>query len=424
MVRKIQVSKLHFLIVPVHIILKIFVLLLIMIFLTACPGKKTGDDLPVDDQDGDTYGRYIFDVPIAFTSAGNIDTPRLARAGETSNVHLVFLQHDGTSQRIMYSKYDGTSFSEPTSLSQREGQKRGGGYLESFSQDHLIAYWINIPAIGGQLYYKMSDNNARTFTFEARWNERNEARWPCVLNVDGQTNAYFFVHSGNDWELVINQDFQDRDESLVKIANGTPFHLQGLTGEDELVCLAYFVRSDNSDTGRIAYLRSTDGGKIFDWWYMFDDMLIQNISSFFRIEIAEFDGDEVVYMIFTEETPEHTMVYFSRSEDSEIFSTPIAIFTSENPLTRSPLLLAKDNYVFIATVDTEDEGPGLRYVISEDMGRSFDAAGLATRSVSSPETMAGILYGDGKVMLVWDDLSMESASGEQLYVLNGELMRR
>lgn len=393
-----------------------------LMFLTACPGTRT-DDAPPDSEDAETenLGRYIFDVPTAFTEVGNLDTPRVTSYPGSDKVHLAYLLHDGTSQRIFYSRCEDGSFVTTASLSQREGQKRGGGYIDALGPEYLIAYWINVAATGGQLFFKVSEDAGRTFTIEARWNERNEARLPCAMNVGGVVNAYFFIHSHEDWELVVNRDFQTENETTIAVAQGTPFHLQGITNGDDLVALAYFIRRDNSDSGRIAFVRSLDGGASFDWAYLFDDRLINNISSFFRMESSTGRENEIIYIIFTEETPELTTLYYSRSENGDIFTTPIAIFTSENPLTHTPLLLANDEHVFIATADTEAEGPGLRYVYSDDWGMSFDAPVVATHSLSNPESITGHMDSMGNVMIIWDDLSQESSSGEQLYLLNGNL---
>jgi hypothetical protein len=86
-----------------------------------------------------------------------------------------------------------------------------------------------------------------------------------------------------------------------------------------------------------------------------------------------------------------------------------------------PLLLANDKHVFIATADTESEGPALRYVYSSDWGMSFDVPVVATRSISNPESPTGYMDSTGKVMIVWDDMAQQSSNGEQLDFLVGTL---
>ena len=57
-------------------------------------------------------------------------------------------------------------------------------------------------------------------------NERDEARWPVVLDVGGAIQGYFFIHPRNDWELVGNFDFSDEGEPTLDVPMGIPFHLQ------------------------------------------------------------------------------------------------------------------------------------------------------------------------------------------------------
>ena len=393
-----------------------------LLLLVACPARQPVRTPSGSEENGEeNLGRYVFDTPTPFTDVGNLDTPRLRSFPGTDRMHLAYLIRDGTSQRVMYTWYENNAWGTTAILSQREGQKRGGGYIDELSPDYLVAYWINVMASGGQLYYKISDDAGRTFSIEARWNELNEARMPCVMKVGNSIDAYFFIHSQDEWNLVVNRNFQTDDEEVVATAQGTPFHLQGITDGRDLVCLAYFTRRDNSDGGRLALVRSTDGGATFDWAYLFEDRVINSISSFFRMASVTKNDKEIIYIIFTEESPDMTTLYYSRSEGGEVFTAPIAIIESEITLTHSPLLLANDKHVFIATADTEADGQALRYVYSEDYGMSFDAPVVATHSISNPESPTGYIDRNGKVMIIWDDLARESSSGEQLYLLNGSL---
>ncbi len=408
-----------------------FSLLIFIIFqsflLTGCPGR--GEDPPStngdDGQDTEVLGRYLFDDPVPFTETGTLDTPRLVADNTLNNVHLSFLKHDGTSQRIMYTRIEDGEFRSPSYLSEREGQKRGGGYLSMINTENIIFYWVNVTATGGVLRYKETDNSGRTFNMEARWNERNEARWPCVMRISRDTVAYFFIHYGNDWELVMNRNFSDDDEPTIGTPRGTPFRLQGVTDGNDKVWLAYFERTENSGGGRISFMKSSDEGHNFLTRYLFNDLIIQNLTSFFRMARTSQGRDNYIHLIYTEETPELTTIYYASSEDDgESFSTPVAILSSELPLTRAPVLLAHDQYVMIATADADDEGPALRYLLSEDFGENFGPAAVATRSVASPETISGVMGGDGSVILVWDDLAQTSEIGEQIYRLSGTLRGR
>ncbi len=401
-------------------------LLVVAVLLLGCPSR---DGTPSDDNgepSGDIgrHGRYLLDAPTPIISVGIIDTPRLVML-KNGGVHLAYLLHDASSQRVWYSRLEDGEFVNPSLLSQAEGTKRGGGYLAEPSPNELIAYYISVSAAGGQLYYKSSSNGGRTFSLERRWNERNEARWPVVMGIDRETVAYFFVHYRDDWELVANRDFSVENESTLDVAQGIPFHLQGLTDGEHNVWLAYFVRRQNADGGRIAFLTSEDDGSHFIRKYLWDDLMIPNVWSFFQIAMSEYDRTEVLHIIFTEESPDLTTIYYSRSEDGgENFTMPIAMIRSEPPLTNSPLLLANGMFVLIVTADATDDGPALRYCFSEDGGESFDAPAVATRQVSAPETFTGLINADGSIMLVWDDLASSAEGGEQLFRLNGSLRGR
>jgi hypothetical protein len=285
----------------------------------------------------------------------------------------------------------------------------------------FIAYWVNVPTSGGQLLYKQSDNGGRTFGFEQQWNRRGEVRWPCVLTLGTNVLAYFFVKERDTWELAVNKNFSTDSEPTVDTAQGDPFHLQGVTDGGGKVWLAYFVRVENSDGGRIAWLASNDGGATFTRHYMFDDKVIPSAYSYFSLTRSVNSGAGILHLIFAEETPELTTLYYSRSEDGVQFSMPVTLLTSEEPLTRAPLLTATGPYVLVATADTEEDGPAIRYVLSEDGGKSFAPPAIATREVGNAETIAGVIDGEGRTMLVWDDLSKSNEEGEQLYRLKGIL---
>lgn len=388
-----------------------------------CPSPDRGgtdDGEPGPDGVASRLGRYIFEAPVAFSETASIDLPRLVRT-RNGTVHLVYLVTEGMSGRVWQSRIENGAFRNPGLLSSVEGTKQGGGFLAETSANELVGYYINVGATGGQLYYKSTANNGRSWSMERRWNDRGEARWPCVMGTDGDTVAYFFVRHRDDWELVSNRNFSE-DEPSVDYAQGTPYNLQGLTDGELGVWLAYYVRHQHSDGGRIAFLTSGDGGRSFDRRYLFDDRVIPNIFNFFRMERSRPGEDEFIHLIFTEESPELTTVYYTRSDDGgESFGTPLAMIQSVRPLTRAPLLLTNGNYIVVMTADTEDEGPALRYRFSENGGESFDEPVVATRQVSAPETLTGILGRDGELMLVWDDLAGSTGQGEQLYSLKGIL---
>jgi len=337
---------------------------------------------------------------------------------------MVFLLHDGNSERVMYTSEDNGEFGQPALLSQTEGRKSGGGFIVSPSRDDLIAYWINVAATGGQLRYKTSDNAGRTWTMESRWNDRNEVRWPHVMEIGEDIVAYFFVQERDAWDLALNRNFSEEDEPTILTISDTPYNLQGFT-DGKRVWLAFFVREGMSDGGRIAFLTSTDDGNTFDGGYMFDDRIIVNLTGFFKLAHTESGRDSFIHLIFTEsESEDLTHLYYSRSDDGgETFSTPVALFSSEITLTQSPILIADGSNIFIGTADADDDGPALRYVFSENSGEEFTDPAVATRNVSSPETFAGVMRSNGSVLLVWDDISPESEGGDQLFSMIGNLSR-
>jgi hypothetical protein len=393
-----------------------------MIFMLGCP-KSTGSTGNAG-QTTDEEGRYIFDEPSPITQFGTFDTPRLAADPTSGKVHMVFLLHDVSSERVMYTSEDNGEFSQPALLSQTEGRKSGGAFIMSPAHDNLIAYWINVAATAGQLRYKTSDNGGRTWTMESRWNDRNEVRWPCVLKIRDDIVAYFFVQERDTWDLAINRNFSDEDEPTILTIRDTPYNLQGFA-DNKKVWLAFYVREGMSDGGRIALLTSNDDGNTFDSRYMFDDRIIINLVGFFRMVHTTVGRDSYIHLIFTEsESEDLTTLYYSRSDDGgATFSTPVALFNSEIILTQSPLLIANGGNVFIATADADDDGPALRYVFSDDSGDTFTDPAVATRNVSSPETFAGVMRSNASVLIVWDDISPESEGDEQLYSMIGNLSR-
>lgn len=364
----------------------------------------------------------MFDAPEPLTDTGIIDLPRLVKAPGAGAVHLVYLLNEGSSQRIMYTRIENGEFRPATYLSQQEGLKMGGGFLAAPSANKLVTYWINVAATSGQLRFKASDDGGRTFTIEGRWNERSEARWPCVLELGRDTVAFFFVRNRDDWELVANRDRTNEREPTLDVSQGTPFHLQGISDQFQRAWLAYFVRRQNADGGRIAFLTSEDGGNSFERRYLFDDQMIAGWSGFFSLSHSFHGNDSILHLIFAEESPELTTIYYSRSEDDGVhFTTPVAMISSEEQLTASPLLVANRQYVVIATADAEEDGPALRYMFSEDGGKSFDALAIATRNVTSPGTIAGLIDDNGGLLMVWDDISSAPGGTEQLFRLDGIL---
>ncbi len=401
-------------------------LLLVLIFAvllsTACPSEKKPPD-DTDNPAGDTggLGRYAFSEPVAIGEPGIIDAPNLLSADGITKVHCTYLLNDGGSQRIQYVVFENSIPGNPSLLSEQEGRKIGGGNLAMVSGD-LIAYWINVKATGGQLRYRVLARGERNFTRPSRWNHRNEARWPVVVEAGGATTAYFFLHALNDWELVSNRAFSDESELTIDIPDGPPLNLQAVSDGRDLVWLAYYQRRENSDEGRIAFLKSVDGGRSFVKSYMFNDQIIRNLSGYFSMTRETIGRMNVMHVVYTEETPDMTTVYYARSEDDgEHFSTPVAVITSEIPLSRTPLTVSNGHYVFIAMADATDEGPGLRYILSEDGGNSFNQPVTGFSAVSSPGTMVGVIDDNGSLMLVWDDISAGSVDGEQLYVVTAQL---
>lgn len=365
-------------------------------------------------------GRYIFEGPTAFGEVGTIDIPRMEQY-PGGDIQLVYLYAQGTSQHIKYTRMENGAFREPVLLSNREGNKRGGGFIHASGRNDLTAYWVNIGTTGGRLYYRSSGDSGRTFSLEEKLNQRPEARWPCMVDVGTNVFTYFFVNESDSWNLVVNRNYSAVDEPTVESVYGTPHHLTGLSDGVSKIWLAFFERRENSNGGRIVLYRSDDSGQTFFREYLFDDMVIPNVTSFFRI--ARSSGSKnIVHLIYTEETPDLTTIYYSRSEDDGVhFTIPVSLIQSEIALTSAPLLLVNGDYVFIATADAEEEAPALRYVFSEDGGRSFNPPAVATNSVANPESMTGVMEPDGKVIIVWDDLAATNEPGEQLYLLEGTL---
>jgi len=391
----------------------------VALFMLGCPSPKETVPTRVT---GDS-GNFVFEAAQPITDTGIIDNPCIVADPRLRTMHLTYLYNDMGSQRIQYIRFDNGEIASSSLLSEQEGTKAGGGRL-AMLPGRVVAYWINIKATGGQLRYRIKPDSDANFTRPAKWNQRNEARWPVILDVTDQTHAYFFIHPRNDWELVGNYDFSEEDEPTLDVPQGSPFHLQGVTDSRGLVCLAYFERESNNDYGRIAFLKSKNGGESFLRKYLFDDLRITNLTSFFRMERSVSGGDKTIHVIYTEEHPDLTTLYYSRSEDGgENFTIPVAMFTSEYTLARSPLLLAEENSVFIATADAAGEGPALRYVYSSDGGNSFSSPEVAVSGVASPETISGVMGDDGSVVLVWDDIAADMTEGEQLYMMKGHPSR-
>jgi hypothetical protein len=397
-------------------------IILLAAFMLGCPSRQGGPGGGEPEPTGESadVGRYMFDAPSPFTDPGVLDNPCVVQTKD-GVLHVAYLVHDGMSQRIWYTKLENDRFHAPMLLSQAEGGKRGGSFLAETLPDTLVAFYVNISAIGGQLLYKTTENSGRTWTLERRWNERGEVRWPVVLQVGSDTMAYFCTLYRDSWEVAVNKNFSSENEPTVDVPQGTPYNLQGLTDGTKMVWLAYFVGRSNADGGRLAWLTSQNGGNGFLERYLFDDRIIMNEWNFFRIAMSNFDRKNIIHLIFTEGDPESTSIYYSRSDDGgENFTSPVALIQSDEPLTRSPLILANDRYVLVATADAQEEGPGLRYCLSEDAGETFHDPAIATRNVSAPESIAGVMERSGSVMLVWDDLA-GSPEGEQLYMLRGTL---
>ncbi|MFH1676970.1 MAG: hypothetical protein ABIC40_08080 [bacterium] len=406
-------------------IISIILVLLIFSALSCKGGKpaKTPEPTPGGlSGPGAGLGRYAYDVPTPFTDVGTLDMPRMVRTS-SGDVQLVYIVNSQGSHRVMYTRLEKGQFRQPSILSQEEGRKLGGGYLASGAGNNFIAYWINVEPTGGQLRYKESSNGGKSFTLESKWNRLKEIRWPLMIPVGDRMIGYYFTEDREGWKMVVGATpGSGENEPVVDIVQGTPFNLQGVTDSRNMVRLMYFTRVESSDGRRLAFLSSDDGGATFSRKYLFDDRVIPNRSSFFAFDRSVSGKDEVLHLIFAEETEEYTTLYYSRSEDGGInFTTPVQLVQSDEPLTSSPLLMANKDYVFIATADAQDDGPALRYLISEDMGKSFEPPAVATRSVGNPETIAGIIDNNGRVILVWDDLANTKESGECLYKLEGTL---
>jgi hypothetical protein len=391
---------------------------------SACPKPPVKSPNPPD---GTTekkaevkLGRLMFDTPVAFTDVGTIDLPRLIQP-QNGQVQLVYLLMDGQSQRIMFMSASDGVFGKASYLSEDEGSKPAGAFLTSLTPDDFLAYWVNIPVTGGQLLFKESSNSGKTFTMERQWNNRNEVRWPCVLPSGKDIDAFFFVHSTEKWELAINKNYSSDPEQTIDVAEGTPFHLQGVADGGKNIWLAYFVRVEKSDGGKIAMVTSQDSGATFSRTYLFADKVIPSVWSFIDMVRSVNGSEQIIHLIYTEDTPDLTTLYYSKSVNGGEFSEPVAMLKSENPLTRSPLIVANGKYVVIVSADTEDDGPAVRYLFSEDGGKTFDQPSIATRKVSNPETLTGAVDSDGRVILAWDDIAEKADKGECLYLLKATL---
>jgi len=395
----------------------LFSLLLVMVT-AGCGGR----DARRDAVPADSLGGYNFTDPFPFTPTGRLDTPRMASEPEDGTVHVVYLRNESGIQTVMYSRMEEGTFIQPGSLSQHPGHKQGGGFVSSFETDHVMAYWINVPATAGQLKYIESDDGGDVFNRESRLNERNEARWPCVLEIGSDVVSYFFIKSHDTYELVVNRNFSGEDEPTIDTPQGNPFHLQGFTDGDQRVWLAYFVKQQNANEGRIALLSSEDRGVTFERRNLFNDALIENPRGWFTVGYSKIDDeDEIIHVVYLTESPELTTVYYSHSTDGgESFTQPYSIMQSEVALAQSPVFLVNGLNLLYMTADADEGEPALRYVMSADGGETFSSPLTGSTGISGPETISGVMRADGSVVLVYDDLSSEdSFEGEQLYFITG-----
>jgi hypothetical protein len=410
--------------IPFRRLLACGLAIIIISTLTACPKPtqptQTSGTSSVVNGEQVQLGRLMFDTPTPVSQPGMVDIPRIASV-RNGTTHLVFLQSDAGSQRVMYSSMDNGEFKAPSFLSQDEGTKQGGAFIASRNESEFIAYWVNVPASGGQLLYKESDDGGTTFSMEQQWNNRGEVRWPCALATGPDITSYFFVRTQNTWELVANKNFSTESEPTIDTVRGNPFTLRGATDGSSKTWLTYFERVERSEGGRIAFLTSTDSGATFTRRYLFEDRVINNTFNFIRLARTVSGRDEILHLIFIEDTPDVSTLYYSRSVAGGEFSAPIAVFTSEEPLTHSPDLCAEGSRVVVVTADTDEIGPAMRYVYSQDGGASFDQPAVATRDISNPETVSGAIDQNGNVLLVWDDLSKQGEGVEQIYRLKGSL---
>lgn len=365
-------------------------------------------------------GRLMFDAPVAFGDPGTISIPRVVQApgGDT---HLIFVDGDGSSQKVMYTRVEQGEFKPPSSLSQDLGIKQGGAFITPRSESDFVAYWVNVPVTPGQLLYKESENGGQTFSMEKQWNNRDEVRWPCAVELGTDFIGYWFVITSTGSELVSNRNFSDQNEPTIDTAQGIPFRLQAVTDGLKKVRLAYFERQEKSNGGRIAWLASDDGGTTFTRQYLFNDRVISSQLNFFTIAETVNGKDTIIHLLFSERSQDQVTLYYSRSVNDSEFTQPISVISSTERITNSPLLAATGPYVLIVTADVDKEGPAVRYLFSEDGGGSFDPASIVTRGVSNPETITGTIDSGGNVLLVWVDLAKQVGSSDQLYRVKGTL---
>ncbi|HEX9743843.1 MAG TPA: sialidase family protein [bacterium] len=405
-------------------LLIIFIIAATMI--TGCPSSQNpktadGGDTPTPTG-AEQLGRYMFDTPTAFGEVGTIDLPRIAQYPGGA-IHLVYLSTSGSNQQVKYTRWENDQFRPSTLLSTRTGRKPGAGFISALSKDGMVAYWINEDATGGQLLYRASSDGGRTTSLEKRLNERSQARWPIFLNVKGEDWAFFFVRTSDGWDLVVNRNYTFENEPVVDSTDSNPYNLQGAVDRDNVIIM-WFERRENANGGRIVIVRSTDGGNTWERNYFLDGDVIPNQFNFFTL-VHPYGEENLIHLIYSEDSMDEQSIYYCRSEDwGANFTIPVAMITSEESLTRSPGLIANSEVVLIATADADDEGPGIRYVVSEDGGESFEQPAVATRRISNPETISGVIDQNEKVMLVWDDLSMSDEAGKQLYYMTGQLRGR
>lgn len=399
-------------------------IILLLSFATGCQGgKKTkapSTEVPP------IQGRLSFGDPQPVTDKGDIFAPYLTTDPE-GRVLIGYIVQTGSIHRVFFvrSENGGDNFTGKIQLSDKDGLKDYGVQMASLNGS-LYAVWANRTDVGTKLAFRKSVDGGKNFTRESHF---NGLRFPRRFAIAGQAlNPIIFYTEGEKWQsnLVLNRGFDPGREK--KLIEGESIKgIKVATSSNGIYALT-LSRPPPAGGGEFILLGSTDGGKTFIHYRLFNALMFPVYKNSYDIAVTREDTVNRLHMIWLERDSKGVRLMYARSLDEiSKWTVPIIIASVPRPeewLCDRPLL-ATDGLqsVFIAynylNASSDEKTYPLVYKLSEDGGETFNEEAVITEEVTNPGTITGAMNQHGTIHIAWDDEDHAEPGERRIYYIKG-----
>lgn len=400
------------------------IVLMLSVFTAGCKQKPKETDKEPEIV-APPQGRIAFGDPFHVTEKGEVFAPSLA-VDPAGNVHIAYIRGEGPIHRvfIVNSKNAGDNFSHNIQLSEKDGIK-DNGIVAGALDGSLYTMWVNKTDIGSKLVFRQSNDGGKIFTRETQFNGAKDPHGFSLTGDEKNPLVFYINGSRNDTALVLNKGF-NRESEISLLAESGLKGVKTASITKGIYALA-LKRSETATGGAFILLSSTDGGKTFTPYTLFNGMLFPVFKNSFDIAVTREDTVNRLHMIWLERSGSGVRLMYARSMETVAKWTEPTIFAEvprvEQWISDRPLLTTDGlQSVFIAYTylnrASEIRYP-LVYRFSEDGGMTFGEESTVTEQVTNPWTITGMMNRYGTVHMSWDDEDRTEPGNRRIYYIKG-----